>query len=428
MGNKYIILDNLWRISIRFNLYLLSALVLKLLTKPVSNIKNKNLLVLSKPIFNSDIKSIDSVSNEIGFINFPRLFLNNILIKYCDFYEKLTEENYHSLINETPCQKNMRFHIEKILKYYNKFVKYDGVISGNYVYLNQQELFYVYYQMKVPVYILYKEGLAPVGSFTQTIKDRLYSGKKFIGSNIFFYNSFTKNILLESNIEGINNLNSHTVGVPRLDNIFKNIEIENTKGKKDLDKTIVLFGYYPKQKALRFCNNNSNLISFENHLGDSMNKIINFVKKNNEWKLIIKFKSDKKSKDYLLHLKENIIGKNIKNIIFTDEESINLIKKSGYVFGFASTVLLEALAFKKKILIPCVNNFSNREISDYFYPYDDLARYLLEDDVINEEFFNAIEVTSKYEHQSSEILNKYFYKIDGEASKRVYNKLIKLLA
>lgn len=428
MQIKLKILKKIWDLSIFFNLYALSALVLKACVKPVSSKKSKNILVLAKPIFNEDIKNIDKASPQIGFLNFPRLFLNTILIKYCAFYGSLTEENYHSKMHNTKAQSDIAYHTKKVLDWLTKILDFDGVISGNYVYLNQQEFFYICKEENIPVFVLYKEGLAPTGSFNTSVKERLYSGKKFIGSDILFYNSQTKKTLIDANLPGIYPANTHVVGVPRLDPIFKTINQIKTINKTSQRKSIALFGYYPKQKAIRFCNNDSLADKFENNLKSFIDAVIDFAIVNPDWVLQIKFKSDKKSREYLSYLEEKIIaGGSPNNIKFTDKNSVDLISSSEYICGFASTVLLEALALNKKIIIPDTAEFVSPSNVDYFYPNKEIASYFNPGKKMTLEFFNTVKNSGKNELIKKEILTQYVHKTDGHSSKRVYNILINLL-
>lgn len=429
MQVKLKLLKFLWDLSIFFNLYVISAIVLSLCVKPVSSKKSLNLLVLTKPIFNDDIKNIDKVSPEIGFLKFPRLFLNTILEKYCNFYKDLTEENYHTKMHNTKSQSDITYHTERILNSFTKLLDFDGVISGNYVYVNQQEFFKICKEKEIPVFILYKEGLAPKGSFNRSVNKRLYSGKKFVGSDMFFYNSQTKTNLIEANLPGIHVNNSYVVGVPRLDPIFKSInEINAFKEVIEKKKSITLFGYYPKQKARRFCNDNDLSYKFERCLEDFIHAIINFSISNPDWSLQIKFKSDKKSKTYLSFLEEKVLSAGSPdNIRFTDKNSVDLISNSEYICGFASTVLLEALALNKKIIIPDTRSFVSLENVDYFYPNTEVASYFNVEKKMTLDFLSGIKNSGENESIKNEILRHYVHKTDGHSSERVYNILINLL-
>ena len=106
-------INKIWKISITFNLYFISALILAILTKPISSKKKKNILVLAKPIFNEDIFALDRVSEDIGLLNFPRLLLNEILYKYYESKKSLTEENYHALLDGSNTQREI-YHLSLI--------------------------------------------------------------------------------------------------------------------------------------------------------------------------------------------------------------------------------------------------------------------------------------------------------------------------
>ena len=74
--------------------------------------------------------------------------------------KSLTEENYHALLDGSNTQREIYHHTLRIFKYLKQLIGFDGVISGNYVYINQQEFLRAAIAENVPVFVLYKEGLA----------------------------------------------------------------------------------------------------------------------------------------------------------------------------------------------------------------------------------------------------------------------------
>lgn len=411
-------INKIWKISITFNLYFISALILAILTKPISSKKKKNILVLAKPIFNEDIFALDRVSEDIGLLNFPRLLLNEILYKYFESKKSLTEENYHALLDGSNTQQEIYHHTLRIFKYLKQLIGFDGVISGNYVYINQQEFFRAAISENVPVFVLYKEGLAPSGSFNDDIKARLYSGKIFNGTKIFFYNEETRSLLVQEAVKGITYENSAVVGVPRLDRILKGIE-----DKSNNKKIITFFGYSPIQKTKRFCENDEIKILFEECLMRFQNKFIDFAQQNKEWHIKLKFKSDHLSNQHLMRLRNDLENRKLNNISFTNEKSLDLIKESKFIAGFASTVLLEALAMRRNIIIPDTTHLQDLSKTDYFYPMEGVACYLKDSHGISEDFLNEQSKKIINEKSREFILEKYLFRSDGFASERLYNEL-----
>ena len=58
------------------------------------------------------------------------------------------------------------------------------------------ERFYEYENRGIKVIVLYKEGLAPLGSMSDRVKKILYSNKQFHGDLILFYNKFIRDCFL----------------------------------------------------------------------------------------------------------------------------------------------------------------------------------------------------------------------------------------
>ena len=124
-----------------------------------------------------------------------------------------------------------------------------------------------------------------------------------------------------------------------------------------------------------------------------------------------------------MRLRNDLQNRKLNNISFTNEKSLDLIKESKFIAGFASTVLLEALAMRRNIIIPDTTHLQDLSKTDYFYPMEGVACYLKDSHGISEDFLNEQSKKIINEKSREFILEKYLFRSDGFASERLYNEL-----
>ena len=231
------------RFSLIFNNPYIPALILKLLLK-----KNKksqyNILFFSKPIFEDDINSIQSISKEITFQKMPVVYLTSIVKYFISNYDSLNDANYHVLVRNKSEIDRLRSYLFKFFKFLRKINHFDLVITGNFVYTQQQEMFVVLKQLEIPSVVIYKEGMMPLIKF-KTAKEFLYKTKVFRSNYIFFYNNLIRDTVVNSNIPGLTKNKTKVIGIPRFDKYFNH-------SKKPIKNTIVLFSFEPFEKGNYF--------------------------------------------------------------------------------------------------------------------------------------------------------------------------------
>ena len=155
------------------NFFYGSALILFILSKKTSKNKKYKILVLSKPVFNDDVKAIDRNSKNISFIYFPRLLLHEYIKKYTNI-NRLNDSTYYPIIGGKNSQKYIYNDMSKLFHILHKLLKFDAIFSGNYVYISQQEFCNVATKKNIPTIILYKEGIGASIQTDKKILDKMY--------------------------------------------------------------------------------------------------------------------------------------------------------------------------------------------------------------------------------------------------------------
>jgi hypothetical protein len=410
----------LYYFFIKIDFYFGIALILAILTRPLSKRKKYRVLSLMKPIFSNDIDEIKKIDSDLQFLSFPRLLLSDIVKKFASDFKLLNDASYYPIMDGTIEQKKIYNAVEKIFRHLYKMLKFDIVFAGNYVYVSQQEFFRAAKQYNIPVIVLYKEGgiMASVNK-SKLINENLYKNKKFLGTRILFYNKPIFSRLLEAKIEGIHENNSSVVGIPRLDKYIK------SKNKESKKNNITLFAFDPNTKSKNFVSD-KNLASDYIKMGnDFMKTIILFCKGNPDFNLIIKTKNDpssvKQINDLLKELKINALPENIK--VLNSGNPFEIISNSDIIAGSLSTTLIEALLMDRPILCPNYFNLNASGFDDMFEDHREIVNYILSyeelSDLLKNSNFKKISVKAK-----ELALEPMIYSLDGKSSERVVKEII----
>ena len=399
-----------------------SAFILSVLTNPRTKKGKYRILTLTKPIFNEDTKAIDAASKDLCFLMFPRL----LLAEYSKHLSNRLQPNdgmWTVIYDGTPEQQKVSAAVDRMFTHLHRFIKFDAIFAGNYVYSSQQELFKAATKRRIPVIVLYKEGLAPQGSMTKRVSNKLYKDKQYFGNKILFYNAAIRDAILKANIPGINKDNSSIVGIPRIDKFLQS-------SYKHADaNSIVLFAFDPVQKAFRYIDDKSKLQAFIDRGNNFHSSIIRFCLENPQYHLTIKTKGSQ----YARKMKRMILSDfNIKTIpqnieITHSTSSYTLVLRSKYVLGFTSTTLLEAMILDRFILCPYFHDLIPVERTDYFSDYPNMLNYIENFNQLEKLLAGEISLNIAGTEIKNKALKPMLYRLDGRASQRVDSEIIKTI-
>ena len=382
------------------------------------------ILYLSKPVFNEDVRALKNFSIKSLYIRFPKVLLYPILKHFISNADELNDMNYHVKVGETSEVKALRNFWKKVIPILQKKLKFDAILSGNFVYTSQQEFFRVANQKNIPIFILYKEGMFP-SDRNDHIKKVFYTTKKFFGEKILFYNEGIRKLILNSRLEGINAANTEVVGIPRFDYVF-NKKINSVS--KLIKKKIVLFSFDPTAKSEYLLEDNTNKLSFEYKLEEFQKNIISFCKENQEYELLIKSKTVPQEITFLKKMLEDLgIRDAHSNIKIVKSETIaSTIKDCSYVAGYSSTTLIEGMLQKKTIVCPDVKAFFNNKSPDLFNNNELGICYVKSINELYDTFLfqnnikNNVDPKIVDENRKS-FFEQMLFKADGNSSLRVEN-------
>lgn len=417
----YKILITLFKFSIQVHFDLLTAFLLALLTKKLNVIRKEKkyrILCMAKSVFNDDVNALAKQSSQMEYLLFPRLLLLDIYKQYFEYNDNIFLK-YHLDGELNTKRKELQSRFFNLIRYLKAFLGFDVILTGNFVYLSQQEFAAATILSKIPFVVLYKEGMAPVESFEPFIKT--YHNKVFVGSRILFYNENIRNALVNASIPGLTQDISAVVGIPRLD-LLSADKISRT------EKYITLFSFYQKDKISALFSKDVDVVELEKRSDQFHLNVIEFAKLNPDYKIIIKTKAGQTYVDYINNLLADYkVSADLPNLIITNSENAHsLIRKSSLILGYMSTTLLEALYLGKRIASPYFNDLNSQITFDYFRGYEDMVTYIKNYDDLE----RTIKVESKQSISDTEIslfLSQFCFRTDRKSCERVESEIEKVI-
>ncbi|OGY43099.1 MAG: hypothetical protein A2729_05815 [Candidatus Buchananbacteria bacterium RIFCSPHIGHO2_01_FULL_39_14] len=420
---KIPLVDWLMRFSLKNNLPILTALSLSLAATKANRHSQYTVLCLGRSIFTNDIEALAHFGKKIKYlvINLKYFdFLLNHFILAEDF-KNITESNYHNANFGQAGKQNLNQYLKKVLPYWQRFSGFSAVMSGNFGYVQQQELAKVCEAKRVPFIVLNKEGIAIPGAFEKYTEQ--YKNHHFFGAKMLLYNKQIKKALLTTKIAGLTEDKLKIVGVPRLDYYF----FERTNNNSANQKKITFFSFFPRDKFWYAIANDQELNQIENRSIEFHYWVMLFAQKYPEYQVIIKTKVAEHYVDYVSKILKERFNEPINNLkIINVGNPVELIKQAKVILGFNSTTLLEAIADDKLIITPYFGDIITGRNWDYFSDYPDLVNYAK----TYEELENYLVSPNKYlnqENNKNKFLESYIFTPDGKSCQRTETEIIKTI-
>ncbi len=376
------------------------------------NTKEKNILYLTP--FRRE-EELDSVLNDSGFgiILFDHdyqkkingIFFGNIKLKYYDYIQFINKKKIRIFL--------YRIFLNNLIKFLKK--KYNLKIVVNFAVHYKSEFQYDHISIKnnLNFITLHRECLYSSKNSKDAILNNLKLVPKYAGTKIIVHNDVVKNIFLKSGFCEDNQIAQ--IGPLRIDS---NIKV--TYEKKNENKTILfyIFGTGAMiQQGKTYGSDWGVDYGWFKLLENTYNAILEIAAKYPDTRFIFKAKYD--SKSYKSYHNEKLKNFNLNNVDYISEEkNFELLKKSDLVISFNSTTIVEAILFKKNLLIPFFDEASNANYLK-FVGFEELRKSLQgceKKEIFKNKLSEFIEKNKNYyvnEKERIKIMEKYIGQIDG---------------
>jgi len=408
----------LYRWAIRRELFKCAAILVSLTIFALNGRRQVRLLFFDRSIFRLDLETMASVSGRVQYVGVSRKYFKEILNLYFRDLE-FSETTYHHDQALILAKKQTQIALEQILLVLHRLCGFDGVISCNFGYTDQQEIFRIAREKKWPVIILYKEGLAQRRHLGQLFREYR---KKYLNCDLLLcYNDDLASYFHSSNMPGAAGTIIKAVGIPRLD-ILRDSAQSKPGGR------VVLFSFFPDDKFALI--KDSERRKVDHVATDFHENVVRLALENPGLSVVIKTKTAPQYLSYVDGIIERTIGdrKVPPNLRVTNEgTSLSLIKESAVVLGSQSTTLIEGLLAGRLVGCPA---FPERYETDHdFLPPDvtgirKISTYGSLVELVKE----SLEDRSLTEPINSRGLEDLIFATDFNSSVRAEDEILKLIS
>ena len=404
-------------LSMRINSYRISAFIIWLNIRKVRIIKykSKNLkkvLVFPKSGGYEDLieSYYNQNNNNIAFFILPRRFLRKFLSYY---FKNIDKRNYFTKpanLRETYYKNQYIKYLTNTFSILDKFIKLDGFISFNIFNYTEKYLEEVFKNLDKKFIILHKEStFTPIEEINSTRVYKRYNTES-LAHKISVYSENQRKILIKSKIAKDKQI--YINGCPRSDYSFR---LRKTKPKKNILVYYLIEKYRGNDIILKKSN-----INWKKLYDQTLEYLIDFAKKNPTVKIIFKGKIGSHK---ITDLDLKILPKNCSFVVGGTGEKF--LKDASVVIAFNSTIVLEAIASNRNLIIP---NFNKENIKKKSM----LLKITNKKYFVNtKKQFNQklnLHLNSKYKKRNLSDADKktliyYLGFIDGKSGKKVQNFL-----
>ncbi|CAO6124291.1 hypothetical protein MCEMIHM21_00188 [Candidatus Pelagibacterales bacterium] len=380
---------------------LLSLLLILNLSKikvilPKGEAKYKVLVLTKSAGIDDLISSQKKYNKNISYFTFPRYFLKFIFETVVNHNQELTDEKYISKNKLADKSKeNYKNFLISFLKIFIKKYPFDIFIGFNFIYAAERELHAASQKLKIPFLVLFKECVITKTQFNYVSYTWKKNNDRFEGSKIGVYSHLAKKYLTHSKIIAKNKID--IVGCSRLEESFayKKILPKNKIVYFAIEKYRGLPNRYYETQGAKFYKNLKDHNWYNNNFSwevlhiKTLKILRSFATNNPEIEIIIKIKTGEK-------IDQNNFKSFPKNIkIFNGGVGHGFLKDSKIVIGWNSTIILEAIAANRFILLPYFhkknhflrNSELNFKLKKENYGYSENDFYIKLDNFIKKKYY-----------------------------------------
>ncbi len=238
---------------------------------------------------------------------------------------------------------------KNIWRYMSKMSRYDAVLTGNWCYWAERELASELEAIGTPFVVLHKEGIKPPER-SKMLRELFRKERgQFTGRRVLVYHQSERDHQIGGYIARPDQIT--IVGMPRLDRNHKWRRLAAAGGVplRASQPTVLLLAFLPNNFLPSYSGIDSDL-AWDELCSGTYRAAILLAERNPAYDVIIRPRVHERDEVETLLDHEGARPKNLR--IVTEGEAMPLLEASWVVCGHNTTVLLEALAVNKPVVVP----------------------------------------------------------------------------
>jgi len=339
-----------------------------------------HVLLLSRSRFTEDVFSALSTIDCVNACMLPRKTVKAIADAFLP--DEVDDNNYVSTSAQAhAAMSRYRAFLKRFWRFFDPDGKFDAVITGNFGYCAERELGAALEELDVPFVALHKENSWSRG--TQSFWEKIYRERKgpFLGRRILVYSPIERDLQLRAGV--IDRSRVEVVGMPRLDEVHR----WRKANAGFVPKPVVLFvSFHPdvSMPVLRPDARRQQYIQVDER-PDGLNlkalcqsahrTMVELARASPELTVLIKSKGRERDVAILNELlgieHERELPRNMRVIL--GGSPLPMLFQASVVCGLHSTLLVEALAAGRPVVVPWYNEVLHPEISQFVFDLGPVA-------------------------------------------------------
>ena len=388
--------------------------MLTLLARTITAPGEKRILFIGSRASLDDIHAMSRYSSRFQYIYLERFHFAQILAKYLP-YDELRENTYHVDEKYRPGREKVYAYISRLLRYLQKLLRFDGIMSTNLGYLEQQDLSQVALDQGIPVVILLREGMVDPANAEDYFRF-YYTNKRAICDLFICYNEIIKRSVLRQNVPGLTDQNVKVSGIPRCDFYVK----EHVDEVKD---QVVVFTFNSDVKFKTLLSDHDRLDASRKITVDFFGLLFDLARRRPDIRIVFKTKPSAYYIEEITKMASSHYGSSILpgNVLITGEGSAkDLIMQSRWVMTISnSTTLLESLLANRATGVPDFSDVIDPCRWDFLGERSSLVTYVRDGSDLDAFIERGKEDPgSRKTPEYYKVLGDYLFGTDGNASQR----------
>ncbi len=425
-----------------------TAILARLTTQTVSRGTRQSgkarwqVLLLPRSRFTEDALSARGSIDAVGVSMLPRKTVKSIAAAF--FPDEVDDNNY---VSASPAAQaamlRYRDFLKRFWRHFDRKGRFDAVITGNYGYCAERELAAALEQLGVPFVALHKENSWSAGM--QAFWERIYRERRgpFLGRRIFVYSPLERDLQIRAGVADPSRI--EVVGMPRLDEVHQ--WRRNNIGQ--VPKPAVLFvSFHPdvsmpvlRPNAGSTKGNRQYVLVDERPQGSNLGGLcrsthramVELARANPDITVLVKSKGRDRDREILNDLlgvtREDELPRNLHVIM--GGSPLPLLFQASVVCGLHSTLLVEALAAGRPVVVPWFDEVLDPAISRYVFDLGGAVSRAGSHDELKEKVrelaLARTPVPAKLPPETLHVLREWVGNDDGQAGQRAAAAILRVL-